>query len=52
MGRRANTISDKDWKSIQDRAVKANPALKNSFSDQSAKRSAQARANLKNRENC
>lgn len=45
MGRRANTISDKDWKSIQDRAVKANPTR----GEAAMKR---GRDNYRNRGNC
>lgn len=52
MGRRANTISDKDWKSIQDRAVKANPERSKIGTKEFVKGATQGRDNFKNRENC
>jgi hypothetical protein len=46
----SNTIRDKDWKGIQDRAWKANPKARNG--DEAARRSRLASDNRRNRESC
>jgi len=48
----ANTINNKAWRGIQDRALKHNSALKNPVSDESVKRNIQGRDNYKNRKSC
>lgn len=48
----ANTISGKDWKSIRERAGKANPELTKVFSDEARQHREQAQANYRNRRWC
>lgn len=45
----ANTVSDKEWRDIQGRALKANPKLKDTFSKESRAGRDRGDANYRNR---
>lgn len=47
-----NTIPDKQWRSIQDRAAKANPKHASIFSDEAAKARRRGADNYRNRKWC
>jgi len=48
----ANTISNKDWKSVQDRAVRQNPERFAFGTREAVKARIQGRDNYKNRKSC
>lgn len=43
------TVSDKEWRRIQDQALKANPKLRDTFSDESAARAKAGAAQYRKR---
>ncbi|MBN9791323.1 hypothetical protein DMP17_22330 [Pseudonocardia sp. TMWB2A] len=48
----AATISDKEWRKLQDRALKANPAQRSMFTEESRRAAVRGQANYRNRRWC